>query len=262
MKVNSERKIGFVKQNKANDLLPLKSFVSDYDTNEPFTGYIVKLKNLPYYKVNKTGVAVNRSQKIMHEKFTEKLSEFSVSEEYFDPLMKQLMLTWNLLNENKVGDKISIAKKKNAVQEKIDTLEKRLAFGDIDRNIYDKFYPGLASQLQEFDKELQEHDLNLSNPKELIDFAVHISSKASSTWESGDFYEKQRFQKLLFPEGIWFDAKNNIYRTKEVNPVFALIGQLSRDLDGNKKGTESVLPDQSLSVRMKGLEPPPSRTRS
>lgn len=82
------------------------------DTNEPFTGYIVKSKNLYYYKVNKTGVAVNRSQKMMHEKFSEKLSEFSISPLYKGPLIKQLMLTWNMLNENKVGDKISFIKRK------------------------------------------------------------------------------------------------------------------------------------------------------
>ncbi|MDF2453917.1 MAG: recombinase family protein, partial [Bacteroidota bacterium] len=262
LKVNRERKLGFIKQNKANDNLPLKSFVRDYDTNEPFTGYIVKSKNLYYYKVNKIGVAVNRSQKMMHQKFSEKLSDFSISPLYKQPLIKQLMLTWNLLNENKVGDKISLVKKKNAVQAKIDTLDERLAFGEIDKVLYDKFYPKLYAELSEYEKEISSHGLNLSNPKELINFAVQLSMEASSVWQAGDFYEKQKLQKLIFPEGICFDAKNDEYRTIKVNPVFMLIEHLSRSLEDNKKGTETVLSDQSHSVHMKGLEPPPLRTRS
>ncbi len=262
LQVNNLRKNVGVKQNKANDNLPLKTFVRDNETNEVFTGYVVKSKNLFYYKVNKTGVGVNRSQKLMHEKFTELLSQFSTSEKYIEPLKKQLLLTWNMLHENQAGNKISLVKKLNAIKEKMETLEERHAFGEIDKDVFNKFYGKLKLEAKQMEEEMEEHHSKLSNPEELIEFAVTICSKASSTWASSDFYKKQRLQQLIFPSGILFDAKNNEYRTTEINPVFRLIAQLSSDLEGTKKGTLSFLSDKSPLVRTKGLEPPPLRTRS
>ncbi|MGE0569047.1 MAG: recombinase family protein, partial [Bacteroidia bacterium] len=65
LRVNGKLKKDGFKQKKANVELPLKGFVFDYKTNEKFMGYLVKKKGIYYYKVNKAGVKVNRSQKIM-----------------------------------------------------------------------------------------------------------------------------------------------------------------------------------------------------
>jgi hypothetical protein len=32
-------------------------------------------------------------------------------------------------------------------------------------------------------------------------------------WLSGDFTQKQNFQKMLFPDGIQYDRQNHTYRT-------------------------------------------------
>ncbi|MBK6984345.1 MAG: recombinase family protein [Bacteroidetes bacterium] len=143
LQVNRFEKGRETNSNKADNNLPLKGFVRDYETNEVFTGYIVKSKGLYYYKVNKIGVGVNRSQKMMHKKFCELLSEFSSSSAYVAPLKRQLMLTWDLFNDNKVGEKISLAKKKKDIEDKIYSLEKRHALGDIDRDIFTKFTQNL-----------------------------------------------------------------------------------------------------------------------
>jgi site-specific DNA recombinase len=256
LQVNRSRRVREPKNNKADNNLPLKGFVRHYETDEAFTGYIVKSKGLYYYKVNKIGVGVNRSQKMMHKKFCELLSEFSSSSAYVAPLKRQLMLTWDLLNDNKVGEKISLAKKKKDIEDKIYSLEKRHALGDIDRDIFTKFHTEFKTEARKIEDAIEEHAYNLSNPSELINFAMQLSLKASSTWDVGDFYQKQRLQKLIFPAGIWFDAKNNEYRTTEINPIFSLIRQLSRDLEGPKKGTFHTSVEKSPSVSRRRLELP------
>lgn len=253
--VNGIRKVNNVKQNKANDNLPLKGFVRDYATDEVFTGYLVKPKKLYYYKVNKIGIGVNRSQKMMHEKFNELLSTYSISAKFIAPLKKQLMLTWNTLKENHVGDKISQVKRLKAVEDKIQKIEERFAFGDIDKELFNKFHGNLKAEADSINKELKGNHFNLSNPEELITFALQLSSEGPSTWASGDFDQKQRLQELFFPPGIHFDAENNQYRTIEVNPIFSLIQRLSSDLEGNKKGTSPDFSVMSPSVHQSMLVP-------
>ena len=90
LRVNELKKTNGFKVNKANDNLPLKVFVKDAETGAPFTGYIVKKRGLYYYKVNRIGIKVNRSIKIMHSKFEELLSNYTVNSAYVEPLEKQL----------------------------------------------------------------------------------------------------------------------------------------------------------------------------
>ena len=52
----------------------------------------------------------------------------------------------------------------------------------------------------------------------------------------GDFYQKQQFQNMLFPEGLVYDAQNNDYRTPTVNPVISYIADLSKNLEHKKAG--------------------------
>lgn len=80
MAVNKLRRKETYKHKKANADLPLKGFVRDYETSANFTGYLAKKKNLYYYKVNKPGVNVNRSQVIMHDKFIKILEKYSITD--------------------------------------------------------------------------------------------------------------------------------------------------------------------------------------
>ncbi len=51
-----------------------------------------------------------------------------------------------------------------------------------------------------------------------------------------NFYENQKFLKLMFPRGLWYCKKNDRVQTGEVNVVFDLIHTLSVSLKGVKKG--------------------------
>ncbi len=63
-----------VSHQKENNAIPLKVFVKCDECKQPFTGYLVKKKNLYYYKCRTTGCRCNKSAKQMHELFTEYLS--------------------------------------------------------------------------------------------------------------------------------------------------------------------------------------------
>ena len=60
--------------------IPLKNFVRCANCDTPFTGYIVKKKNLYYYKCNRIGCRCNRSANAMHGQFAELLKGYEVKQ--------------------------------------------------------------------------------------------------------------------------------------------------------------------------------------
>ena len=256
LKVNQVKKVDGFKVNKANDNLPLKVFVRDAESGIPFTGYLVKKKGLFYYKVNKIGVKINRSVTIMHNKFKELLSDYTISEKYIEPLITQLGYTWDNLTESSKSEKQSIATKLNEVEKNLELLERRHAYGEIKMDIFEKFSAELYTQRKLLLEELEKLAQNLSNPKELINYTAQTASKLPTVWASGDYYKKQIFQNTIFPQGLAYDAKLEHYRTPIVNSVFGHVADLSKALSGNKKRDLSILLEKSPVVPRRRLELP------
>ena len=254
-RVNALKKTEGFKCHRANDNLPLKIFVKDAETGIPFTGYLVRKKGLYYYKVNKIGIRVNRSVKLMHDKFRELLSYYTVNSTHIEPLKVQLQYTWDNLTETNTSEKKGLSLQLNNVQEELQTLRKRHALGHVELDVYTEFKTELEERKKALSEKLEELEQNLSNPKELINYTCKLASNLVKVWDMGDFYQKQIFQNTLFPNGLGFDAKNNTYRTAEINSVFAYIADVARDSAQNEKGTFQILPEKSRLVPRRGLEP-------
>ena len=71
--------------------------------------------------------------------------------------------------------------------------------------------------------------------------AVTISTELNTAWASGDVKRKEQLQKLLFPEGIVYDLKNNTFRTDRVNVIFMLMAQLANNTGAKEKGQTNAL---------------------
>ncbi|MFI5151652.1 MAG: recombinase family protein, partial [Bacteroidia bacterium] len=209
---NQLRKTGGYKMKRVEENLPLKIFVRDEETEAPFTGYLVKRKNKYYYKANRPGVNINRSIVIMHDKFRELLGRYTISEKWVEPLIVQLRYTWDNLTESSADEKRSLSAKMNELDAKLEKLEERHAYGEIGADIYSKFSIKLLGEKKDLSDNLEGLTLQLSNPRELIDFTCHLSLKLAPVWDYSDFHQKQRLQYLLFPKGIRYDVTIEHYR--------------------------------------------------
>lgn len=254
-RVNELKKTDGFKCNKANDNLPLKIFVKDAETGVPFTGYLVKKKGLYYYKINKAGINVNRSVKIMHNKFKELLSVYTVDSSHVEPLKVQLQYTWDNLIETNTGEKKGLSLQLNTLQEEFQIVRKRFALGIISPDVYSEFAEDTKGKIETVSKKLDELENNLSNPKELINYTCKLACNLHETWESGDFYQKQIFQNTLFPTGLGYDAKIEHYRTPVVNSVIGYIADVSKGLGEIKKPDFTNLTEKSGLVPGAGVEP-------
>ncbi len=244
-RVNELKKTEGFKCNPANDNLPLKIFVKDDETGVPFTGYLVRKKGLYYYKVNKIGIKVNRSVKIMHEKFRELLSHYTINSTHIEPLKVQLQYTWDNLTETNTSEKKGLSLQLNAVEEEFRTLRKRHALGTVSLDVYNEFATEMETKRKAVSEKLFELEQNLSNPKELINYTCKLASNLVKVWDMGDFYQKQIFQNTLFPSGLGFNAKTNDYRTIEINSVFGYIAHVARDSHQSEKRTSQIFIEKS-----------------
>jgi site-specific DNA recombinase len=249
-----KKTVGF-KVNKANDNLPLKIFVKDAETGAPFTGYVVKKKGLYYYKVNRIGIKINRSVKIMHEKFEELLSYYTINPAFMAPLEKQLRYTWENLTETSASEKKALSLKLNEVEEEFYNLRKRHATGLVNIAIYEEFSTEMKLRKETILSNLEKLNQKLSNPTELINFSCRLSANLPMVWASGDYYQKQLFQNVVFPEGVAYDSKMEHYRTPVINKIIGCIADLANDSEKIKKPDSLFSQEKSGLVAGTGLEP-------
>lgn len=243
------------KYNSEDENLPLKTFVRSIECDTPYTGYIVRSKGLYYYKNRRKGSKENRSAKKMHQTFLELLKNFQLSDsKYIEPLKEIIEKKFVELNAEKIEDAKTAKTQLSAIQRKIDRMEERFVFEEINKTQYDKFNEKLLVEKRELEKLSLKSKFNSSNLKKAIDKAVDFALNLASLWSSGNVEVKRTIQYMLFPEGIGYDFKNHRFRTFRINSIFAAIVSISSDLSGNKKENYHNFYDNSLKVESERIE--------
>lgn len=79
-----------------------------------------------------------------------------------------------------------------------------------------------------------------------IDQAIQLMSTVSGQWLESDLDIKIRFQSMLFPRGLIYDAESGKFGTSEISSLYRYVS--------SKKGAEA--PSKSFLVAGGGLEPP------
>lgn len=192
---------------------------------------------------------------MMHDKFKNLLSNYSIDPKFIEPLKTLLSYTFENLTEQKTSEKKSLSAKLKKVEDDFYNLRKRHAFGEVQIDVYKQFSNELTEQKEAILQEIEKLNENLSNPKHLIKFACDLSCNLSKTWELGDIYQKIQFQNMLFPEGLAYDAQNNDYRTPTINTVISNIADLSKALEHKKSRNFGKTNQNSGFVPGAGVEP-------
>ncbi|MFT3949058.1 MAG: recombinase family protein [Agriterribacter sp.] len=90
------------KANPVNDSLPLKLYAKCEGCGENLRGYLVKKKNLYYYKCDGKGkCACNISAKKLHTKFMDLLEDITLKDEYIELYKAELRQVYSTLNQDR-----------------------------------------------------------------------------------------------------------------------------------------------------------------
>ncbi|GAB3816540.1 hypothetical protein GCM10028895_11840 [Pontibacter rugosus] len=141
------------------------------------------------------------------------------------------------------------------LKKKLEAMERRYAYGDINGEIFTKFSAELKAEMLEIEVNLEKLSVPLSNHRTLLENGLKMMLSLSSTWAKADAQRRRRLQALVFPDGVDYKRENGAYRTTRVNSFFGLASEISQKMGHKERGKSSCETDFSLLVARRGIEP-------
>lgn len=164
----------------------------------------------------------------------------------YDVLFRtQLAYTYETLNEESKCETKQFNKELVKLQEQLYNLNHRYATDkDFDKEIYKSIKGELEHKISNLRTEISKLESNLSNPENYFQISADVAKNLSKYWCSDSLETKRRIQELVFKGSLSLDVKNRTYLTKEINCVFGLSAELTRDTEGvnEKRQPISQLP--------------------
>jgi site-specific DNA recombinase len=206
-------------------------------------------------RIEYKGEAVNVNAKSLNAMFETLLVNFEYKKEYKARLGKLITEGLKIMFEESIQENTKIKKNLSIIRVQLEKIEERYALGEIPLQIFERLSNKYSVEIEEAEQLLTENSFDSSNLEKVVEKGLEIIANISRSWACGDYDEKQRLQKLVFPEGIKYDKKNNTVRTLRVNSLFAAIPHLTQVLEENKKGNHTHDYLFSSYVPRTGFEP-------
>lgn len=240
-----------------NEPIPLKGFLKCNKCGQPMRGYVIKIKNLPYYKCNTKGCCNNKSGKELHLAFKGILEQLKLIllPNTRDFMKKQVIATYNKINREREENKETIREQIMESNRKIQRIEERFMEEQITLDLYQKYGNLYKEELKKLEDAHSETGKRVSNLEKCIDVAFEMACNLHKMWDVLTFKDRVIMQKAIFPEGIQYDKKINRCRTKEINFVIRYISQLSKDAGEIKSGDSNIIFEIPALVGATGFEP-------
>ena len=244
-----------LRSTKEHDDLPLKTFMVDEDTGMPFTGYIAKKGDIPYYKNRHKNKAVNINARKVNGVFKEMLKGLEIKpenkKEYEELVMQKVM---ELLKDN-LEDEKTLTKELRALKLKMNNLEEKFIDDVISQDIFEKHKLKINAKISAIEKQINKTPIKRSNLEKAIKKGIEITSEVSSLWASSDYQSKRQLQNLVFPEGISLNKEKQTVRTSRINSIIFQIAEQQRDCCKTKTGINDFEIIYSRLVENTGVEP-------
>ena len=107
------------------------------------------------------------------------------------------------------------------VQKKIGELEERYYLDkEMPQEVYNKLRKKLVDEKLQAQEKLANTPYDSLNLKKHFSNTVNFSLKLSTGWGLAQFDYREKCQKLVFPEGFWFNFKNETFhesRTEQLS---------------------------------------------
>ncbi|WP_354028302.1 recombinase family protein [Chitinophaga sp. OAE865] len=248
--------------NKDEENRPLNRLLKCDECKGYLVGYVNRKKNLHYYRCLKCrGVSLNAAttkfvlRRGANDLFTDLLDNFQITEDIVPVIQLQLLKLFSGYNDSEIKEDANLKSQFVTLERKLKELKIRYGMGEIDKETYELTHEHLMGQIADVNKELNRVTPKISNLEILIPVAVAKVNKLGSAWRSNSLEEKRRIQKILFPEGIYYNVNKHQYRTSNINQFLVLIHALSVSYSANKKRDLQFNIENPYSVARSGVEP-------
>ncbi len=240
-----------------NENIALKRFIRCEKCSKHMTGYIAHKNQKFYYKCRTKGCAVNKRADDLHPQFTTLLDDYTIPATagltHF--IKKYTIEDFRKLNEQKEVDGEQMQKQIVELDKKLGRLEERFIEEEITKEMYLKYTEKAKEERREIERQIAKSKNGCSNLENVVESALDFASKFKLLWDLGDYYDKQKLQFMLFPEGIYYDKKKDAVRTGRVNSVFLYFASLAGLSGKRKSGKGKSNLHFPASVEVTGIEP-------
>ena len=213
--------------------------------------------DIGYYVCSRKGCKYNSSTKKVHESFEDELSKYILSDKVTELLKLQLKMVFDNMNRENKDTAISIRaniKKKEKELEQVET-NYTLCSDTKRQSIFEKVIARLEQEIKDLNTEYMKYDTEILNLDKFIDYAFSMRRNLFMLWELQELEGKRRLQKLVFPNGFYYDKNNEHIEPISINSFFELKYSYPTICNGIKKETNRQNNDLSLRVLEAGLEP-------
>ncbi|GAA4746388.1 recombinase family protein [Flavisolibacter ginsenosidimutans] len=240
-----------------NESISLKRFIRCEKCGKHMTGYLAHKNQKFYYKCRTKGCGVNKRADDLHPQFTKLLEDYTIplSEGLTHFIKKYTIEAFKKLNEQKEVDTVTMEKQVEELGRKLNRLEERFIEEELTKEMYLKYSEKAKEERREIERQLAKSKNGCSNLENVIESALDFASKFKPLWDLSDYWDKQKLQFMLFPEGIYYDKKKDAVRTARVNSVFLYMRRLARLSEKKKSGEGKPNLHFPASVEDNGVEP-------
>ncbi|MFM2224187.1 MAG: hypothetical protein RJA07_389 [Bacteroidota bacterium] len=240
---------------KEDEQIPLKRLVYCDKCDKVMTGYLVKKKNIYYYKCNTKGCCSNKSAEKLNQEFEKLLKRFEIQPKYAKLIEERLTDALSKVRNQEQEKTADHIKRKHLILEKMEQMEERYVTGEIKSDLYEKYKTKFINELNVVLKEIQPFKNKLSNSNFSKEKMMEYSLNISKMWASGDLWERQTLQKIVFPDKIYYNCDNSNYRTEKINSIISENARLSKVFSQLETKNPSRFVRDSEMVENIGVEP-------
>ena len=230
--------------NEENADIPLKRFLTCGHCGKPLRGYLVRKKNINYYKCSTKACCNNKNAEDLNSRFVKILEAFRIdlAQDFLIVLKKQIVATFNQMTNSKEETFKELQSQHKEINIKINRLEERYIEEEVGSDLYKKYSKKYSQEKSEIERNLMSLSSKKSNLEKCVDLALEYAVDLPLKWVSADYHTKQQMQILLFPQGISYSKKTDESRTTMINSVFLYIAYFQQLIGKKKRG----IPELSL----------------
>jgi site-specific DNA recombinase len=240
----SGKKVTNIPRKRYNPDFPLRHFVRCGSCDKPLTGSWSKGRKskYPYYHCQNKECQhkVNVRGEKMEQQFVEFLNHLRPRKEFLDLFRAVILDVWNGKQLDAKEIRAALEKKVKGLQDRKQALNAAFVYERaIERPDYEQMKGQLEAELFTAEVQLHEARENELDMESVISFAEQVFLDAPQMWQLMSPDQKQRFQQVLFPEGVQFSG--GVYRTATTCLAF--------------NGIATEIPAKEELVALAGIEP-------
>jgi site-specific DNA recombinase len=223
-----------------NEDFPLRHFARCGQCGEPLTGSWSTGRGRKYAYYHCQEGCTRVPKETFEFEFIDLLKKLQPQPEYVALFRKVILDVLRAKQGDAIEAQVALEHKLRDLRSNREKLEKAFVYDKaIDPETYERMRTALLADITLAEMELRDASLETIDAEAVIEFALNVLANASNLWKTASLDHKQRFQQVLFPEGV--EYSDGDYRTTATCMLF--------------NGLEAEAIEEEELVALPGIEP-------